>query len=143
MKEPKFELSIQFFTWLEKYGQSEINGLQRRILLLVGKQEVLRLQVPVDHAVLVAELHDLDDGPGDRGGGPLRVMPPGDNPIEELAALAQLHHQMHGIVVLAGLSQADDARILRQVLHYRHLAPHIVDVHGGPELPLGNALAGK
>jgi hypothetical protein len=40
----------------EEDGQAEVDDLERRVLRLVGEQEVLRLQVPVDHPVRVAQL---------------------------------------------------------------------------------------
>lgn len=44
-------------TRLEVHGEAEVDGLERRVLRLVHEQEVLRLQVPVHHAVLVAQLY--------------------------------------------------------------------------------------
>ena len=70
-------------------------------------------------------------------------MPACHNPIEQLTTLAQLHHQMHRILVLARLLQAHNTRILRQMLHDRHLPPHVVHIHRRPELPLRNRLAGE
>ena len=43
-------------TRLEVHGEAEVDGLERRLLRLVYEQEVLRLQVPVHHSVLVAQL---------------------------------------------------------------------------------------
>ena len=90
--------------------------------------------------MLVAELHDLDDRPRDGGGGALGVVPAGDDPVEEFAALAELHDEVDGIVVLTGLAERHDARALRQVAHDGDLAAHVLDVHGCPELPLRDAL---
>jgi hypothetical protein len=63
----------------------------------------------VDDAVPMAELDDLDDSAGDIGGGTLGVVPPRDNAVEELAALAELHDEVDGALVLARLPQGHDA----------------------------------
>jgi len=130
-------------TGLEEDGEAEVDGLERRVLLLVGEEEVLGLEVPVDHAVAVAELHDLDDGAGDRGRRALRVVAPGDDAVEQLPSLAELHDEVHGAVVLARLPQGHDAGALGQVPHDGHLPPHVLHVHGRPQLPLGDGLAGQ
>jgi hypothetical protein len=43
-------------TRLQEDGEAKIDGLERGVL--VREEEVLRLEVAVDHSVLVAELHD-------------------------------------------------------------------------------------
>uniref|UniRef100_A0A0D9XAB9 Uncharacterized protein n=1 Tax=Leersia perrieri TaxID=77586 RepID=A0A0D9XAB9_9ORYZ len=35
--------------WLEEDGEAEVDDLERRILRFIGEQEILRLQIPVDH----------------------------------------------------------------------------------------------
>ncbi|KAL5647820.1 hypothetical protein ACJX0J_042175, partial [Zea mays] len=76
---------------LEEDGETEVDGLERRVLLLIGEEEVLRLEVVVDDIVPMAELDDLDNGAGDIGGDALGVVPPRDGAVEELAALVELH----------------------------------------------------
>ena len=66
----------------------------------------------MDHAVAVAELDDLDYGAGDIGGGALGVVSPRDDAVEELAALAELHDEVDGALVLARLPQGHDAGAL-------------------------------
>lgn len=46
----------QIHTWLEENREAEIDDFEGGILLLVCKQEVLGLEVPVHHAMLVAGL---------------------------------------------------------------------------------------
>lgn len=91
--------------------------------------------------MLVAKLNDLHDRPHDRGRGALRVMPPRDDAVEELAPLAELHHEVHGALVLARLPEAHDARAPGEVAHDRDLAAHVIDVHRGAQLPLRDRLA--
>ena len=39
----------------EEDGEAKVDGLERWLLLLLCEEEVLRLEVAVDHAVAVAE----------------------------------------------------------------------------------------
>jgi hypothetical protein len=48
-------------TRLQEDGEAKIDGLERGVL--VREEEVLRLEVAVDHSVLVAELHDWSRRP--------------------------------------------------------------------------------
>ncbi|URE17618.1 hypothetical protein MUK42_05045 [Musa troglodytarum] len=97
----------------------------------------------MDHSVQVTQLHDLDDRPGHGRGRPFRIVPPRHDPIEELPALTELHHQVNGAVVLPRLSQGHNAGALREVAHDGHLPPHVLDVHRRPELALRDRLARK
>lgn len=93
--------------------------------------------------MLMAHLHDLDDGLGDHSGGPLRVVASGHDAVEELAALAELHDEVHGIVVLVGVPEGDDVGVGREVAHDLDLAAHVLDVHRRAQLLLGDGLAGE
>uniref|UniRef100_A0A0D9ZES0 Uncharacterized protein n=1 Tax=Oryza glumipatula TaxID=40148 RepID=A0A0D9ZES0_9ORYZ len=53
------------------------------------------------HTETRAHLNHLDDGARDGGGGALGVVAPRDDPVEELAALAELHDEVHVVLVLA------------------------------------------
>jgi hypothetical protein len=43
-------------TGVEEDGEAEVDDLERGVLGFVGEEEVLRLEVPVDHPVRVAQL---------------------------------------------------------------------------------------
>ncbi|GER37952.1 phenylalanine--tRNA ligase alpha subunit, partial [Striga asiatica] len=94
-------------TWLEEDGQAEVNRLERRILLLVRKQKVLRLQIPMNHPLLVAELHHLNNRSHHPSRRPLCVVSPGNDPIKQLPTLTQLHHQMHGVLASLKLTMLE------------------------------------
>lgn len=89
------------------------------------------------------DLNDFDDGAHDGGGRPFRVMPLCDDPIEELTSLAELHHEVDSDIVFIGVLQAHHVWVTRQVPHDLHLPPHVLDVHGGAQLLLGDGLAGE
>ncbi|URE46412.1 hypothetical protein MUK42_13608 [Musa troglodytarum] len=91
----------------------------------------------------VAGMHDLHDGPQQRRGRPLGVMPSRDDPVEQLPASAQLHHQVHRLLVLVRPLQLHDVGLPRQVVHDLDLPPDVLDVLLVGELPLGDGLAGQ
>jgi hypothetical protein len=128
---------------LEEDGEAEVDGLERRVVAPVLEQEVLGLEVPVHDAQRVARLHDADDDARDLGGLALGEVPPVDDAVEELAALAELHHDVDVERVLVGALDGDDALVAGEVVHDLDLAPHVVDVLGGEQLALGDGLAGE
>jgi hypothetical protein len=44
-------------TWFEAHRETKVDDLESRVLRCVGIQKVLRLEVPVNDAMLVAMLH--------------------------------------------------------------------------------------
>lgn len=130
-------------TRLEEHRQSKIDNLERRILLLVSEEEILRFQIPMHNAVLVAHPDHFRHRLGDGGRRPLAVVAARDDPVEELPALAQLHDEVHRLGVLVGGAHLDDVGVLRQARHDRHLAADVLDVDGGAELLLRDRLAGE
>ena len=71
------------------------------------------------------------------------MMPPRHNPVEQLPALVDLHHQMHDLSVLVRVPQPHDIGVRGQGPHDLHLPSHILDIDRGPELPLGDGLVGE
>ena len=69
------------------------------------------------------------------------VLPLLDDPVEQLAAAAQLHHDVHAVRVLVGPFDGHDVLVPRQVVHDRHLAAHVLHVLPRDELLLGDRLA--
>jgi hypothetical protein len=86
-------------------------------------------------------LHDLDDGANDGGGLALCVVSAGDDAVEELAALADLHDEVDGVSVLERLAQAHDVRVRRHGAHDGHLPAHVLDIDAAPQLALADGLA--
>lgn len=85
---------------------------------------------------MVANLHDFDNGSGDGGGGALGVVATRHDTVEELAALAELHDEVNGIVVLVRVLQRHNVRVFGQVPHDLHLPPHVLDIYRGSKLLL-------
>jgi len=50
-------------------------------------------------------LNDFDDGLGDGGGGAFGLVASGHDAIKELPTHAELHDEMHDIIVLVGILQ--------------------------------------
>ncbi|KAG2409041.1 uncharacterized protein HKW66_Vig0038630 [Vigna angularis] len=59
----------------------------------------------------------------------------GNNPVEELTPLAELHNEVNDIVVLTGFAEWHDSGTLGKVAHDGNLAADILDVDSRPELP--------
>jgi hypothetical protein len=95
----------------------------------------------VHDPVGVARPHHLRHGPGRGGRGALRVPAARDDAVEQLAAVAELHDQVHGVGVLVGGPQAHERRVVGQRRHDGHLPAHVRDVHRRAQAPLGDGLA--
>mmetsp|Transcript_27553 Transcript_27553/g.64213 ORF Transcript_27553/g.64213 Transcript_27553/m.64213 type:complete len:521 (-) Transcript_27553:8-1570(-) len=102
------------YVLLKLERQPEVNDLQVGLLywLFGGKEEILRLQVPVAEAVLVHVVYRTKHLLHHHGGLHLGEVPKLDDSIEQLAAGAKLHDQVHLHLVLEGLVQLDDVRVV-------------------------------
>ena len=125
----------------EEAGGAEVRQFQHRILVHCLEQEILGLQVAVHDAGAMARIHDADDGAREMRGLGLRVGAALDDAVEQLAALAELHHKVDGCGVLVRALDGDHVGVACEVVHDLDLAPHILDLLLGDELPLGDALA--
>ncbi|URD87040.1 hypothetical protein MUK42_28253, partial [Musa troglodytarum] len=124
-------------------GEAKIGGFERRILPLVQEEEVLGLEISVHHPHGVAAVDNVHDLPAQGGGRPLGVVPPGDDAVEELAALAQLHHQVHRPAILEGTPELDDVAVAGEVVHDLHLAADVLEVVPVRQLAGGDGLASE
>ena len=94
-------------------GDAEVDHLGHRPAVVEGDQDVRRLQVAVDHALLVGVLHRLADRDEQRQ--PLARREPG--PVAILGdrhALDQLHHEVGAAVGLAGVQDLGDVGVVHQ-----------------------------
>lgn len=90
-----------------------------------------------------SNLNDLNNGPSDLGGGSLRIMPPGNDSIKQLAALAELHHKMHSGFILIGILETNNVRMPWEKTHDINLSSHILNIHNSPQLLLRDGFASK
>lgn len=90
----------------------------------------------------MASLDNPNDDPDQLGGLALAVVPALDDPVEELAAAAQFHDDVHAEGVLVGALDGDDVLVAREVVQDLDLPPHVLHVLLRDELPLGDGLAG-
>ena len=95
----------------EERRQPEVGRLERGVLGLVEEEEVLGLEVAVDHAHRVAHLDDADDRPRRLRGRRLAIVPLLGDAGEQLAPRAQLHHEVHRERVLVRALDRHDARV--------------------------------
>jgi hypothetical protein len=91
----------------------------------------------------VTAVHDGDDLAAERGSGALGVVSPGEDAVEELPALAELHDEVDRVAVLVGAPELDDVAVSREVVHDLHLPADVLDVVAVDELPGGDGLAGE
>ena len=104
-------MRTQKLTRPKENGETKVNCLESGLLLLVNEEEVLWLEIPMHDAHGVAHLDDADDDPGELGGLPLGVVAPLHDPVEELAAGAKLHDEVHGHGVLVGAAEIGRAHV--------------------------------
>jgi len=95
----------------------------------------------VHDAERVASLHDPDNGLDELRCRALAVVSLGDDAVEELAAGAELHDDVHEERVLVGAADADDVGVLGEVVHDLDLAVHVLVVLPAQQLALGDGLA--
>ncbi|URD97725.1 hypothetical protein MUK42_07025 [Musa troglodytarum] len=129
-------------TWLEEHREPEIDGLEGGVIVFIHQQEILRLQVPVHDPQRMAGLHNPNNYPDELCRLALTEMPPLDDPVEELPAGAQLHHDVHVQRVLVGALDSDDVLVAGEVVHDLDLPPHVLHVLLRYQLPLADGLAG-
>lgn len=131
------------FTRLKESGQPKVRRLQRRILLLAQKQEILRLQIPMHHPQAMTVPNHRHNLPTNPRRLLLRVEPPLDDPLEELSPLADLHHQVHRAPVLVRLPELHDVAVAGEVVHDLDLSADVGDGGAGEEAAEGDRLAGE
>nr|GME16673.1 HVA22-like protein E [Ipomoea batatas] len=90
----------------------------------------------------MTSLHNPNNGLKQLSSLPLTVMPLLHNPIKKLPTGAELHNYVHIQSILKGTLNSHDIWVLRQVVHYLNLPPHILVILAAEELLLGNGLAG-
>lgn len=128
-------------TWLEKHGEAKIRGFKRGSIVLAEEQEILGLEIPMHHSHGVTVMNHRHDLAAQVGGGTLGVMAFGDDPIEELAAGAELHDEIDGVTVLVSSFQLHDVTVAGEVVHDLHLPPDVIDVVAVNEFARGDGFA--
>lgn len=141
--------------WLEEYREAKIGSFERgiRLLLIImmmivviiflQEEEILGLEISMEDSHGVTAVDDGDDLPAEGGGGPFGVMSLGDDAIEELPSLAELHDEVDRMAVLKGPFELDDVLVSGEVMHDLHLTADIFEVVTVEEVAGGDGLAGQ
>eukprot|EP01018_Ginkgo_biloba_P013112 Gb_10128 [translate_table: standard] len=119
------------FTWLEEDRQPKIRGFERRILIPIRKQKIFRLQISMHNTQRMACLHHTHNSSGQLSSLPLTVMTPLNNPIKQFSTSTQFHHQMNRGHILVSPLYSNHIGVLRQMMHYLNLSPHILNIFNG------------
>jgi hypothetical protein len=80
---------------------------------VAGEQHVVRLHVPVHHAVLVGDVEAGEHGGEHLAGEPRRERPVRAHPIHQRAAFDELHDNERAAVVRAHVVHGDDVRVVQ------------------------------
>jgi hypothetical protein len=128
-------------TFFDEDGEAEVDGLERRVVGGAGEQEVLGLEVAVHDPHEVADVDDGEDVAAHGGGLALGVAPLGGDAVEELAAGAELHDDVHVVAVLERALELRHVGLPAEVLQDGDLPAHVRDVGAPHQLALGHRLA--
>lgn len=88
-------------------------------------------------------MHDGDDLTAEIRRSSLGVMAFSDDPIEELAAGAELHDEVDGVLILVSSLELDDVAMAGEVVHDLDLTADVFDVVVVDELAGGDGFAGE
>ena len=130
-------------TWLEKHGQAKVDALERRVLILVQEQEILRFEVPVHDTKRMAYPDNIHNRPTEFCSATLCILPLLNNPVEELSSFTELHHQMYGFLVFICALKLDDIWLSHDMMQDLNLSPHILKILFVQEFGLRDCLACK
>jgi len=95
----------------------------------------------VHHSHGVAIVDHRHDLAAEVGGGALGVVALGNDPVEELAAAAELHDEVNGVAVLVSALELHDVAVAGEVVHDLHLSPDILQVVAVDEFGRGDGFA--
>jgi hypothetical protein len=110
---------------LKEAGCAKVRQFDGRAVRTVGQQEVLRLDVAVHHAHIVAVLDGHEQRAHDAGCVVLGELATLDNDIKQLSARAQLHDQADVRVILKHVLERHNVGVAFEVVHDGHLALHV------------------
>mmetsp|Transcript_4468 Transcript_4468/g.15422 ORF Transcript_4468/g.15422 Transcript_4468/m.15422 type:complete len:204 (-) Transcript_4468:389-1000(-) len=86
---------VKHLIFVEKRGQTKVDGANLRVVIFRLQHEILRLQISVHHPQLVAMLNRFHDRSETIRRVLLGILASLHDSIEQLSALQQLHHDVH------------------------------------------------
>jgi len=129
-------------TWFKEDREAKIDDLEGGIIGKGIKQEILRLEIPMDDPKSVAAFHHPNNGLDQLGSLTLAVMTLLRDPIEKLTPTTQLHHKVHRKLVLIASLYSCHVGVLRQMVHDLNLPPHIIVLLLAQKFGLWDGFAG-
>mmetsp|Transcript_76337 Transcript_76337/g.166664 ORF Transcript_76337/g.166664 Transcript_76337/m.166664 type:complete len:291 (+) Transcript_76337:851-1723(+) len=111
-------LRLEKLAWFELARKTEIDDFEEILLdgVLGHEQEIFRFEISVANMVLVHVVDGPDNLLHQYGGLDLGEVSGLDNSVEEFSSSSEFHHEVDVSVVLEGLVELDDVR----VVHHLH-----------------------
>lgn len=113
-------------TWFKEDRETKIDNLEGGIRGEGIKQEILRLEIPMNDPMSVAHFHHPNNGLHQLGSLSFAEIPLLSDPIEKLTPTTQLHHKVHRKLVLVASLYPCHVGVLRQMVQDLNLPPHII-----------------
>lgn len=118
----------KMMTFFNEDGQSKIGGFERCLRILISKQEIFRLKVPMHDPHKMTSMNHVDNLSKYRSSFTLRVTTLCSDAIKECTTQTQLHHQMHVLSILVSNLELDDVGLSREVLKDENLPLGIINM---------------
>jgi len=113
-------------TWLEEDRETKTDDLEGDIPGDSIKQEILRLEIPMNNPMSVAPFHHPNNCLHQLGSLSFGVMPLLNDPVKKLTPSTQLHDNVHRKLVLVASLHPCDVGVIRQMVQDLNLPPHII-----------------
>ena len=120
--------TCQSFAGSDEPGEAEVRGFQRGTDLVALEEEVVGFDVSEDDAAAVALRGGAKHRTHELGGVRLGVRISATDSAEQLPARAQVHQQVHRVVILEGVVQVNDAQAGADLSHHVELVAELTVV---------------
>ena len=128
-------------TLLEEHREPKVRGFKRGVLLAAEEEKVFGLEISVHDAHGMTGMNNLNYRSQKGSRSSLGVMPLGDNPIKELSSGAELHDQVHRLLILVSAFQLHDILLACEMVHDLNFSFDVLYVFLVDQLSLGDGLA--
>ena len=128
-------------TLLEEHREPKVRGFKRGVHLAAEEEKVFGLEISMHDAHGMTGMNNLNYRSQEGSRSSLGVMPFGDNPIKELSSGAELHDQVHRLLILVSAFQLHDILLACEMVHDLNFSFDVLYVFLVDQLSLGDGLA--